>query len=132
MKKRKLKRKCYFCGEEGAASNDHIPPKCIFPRAIRKINKHSLITVPAHYKCNNSFRKDDELFRNFIITQSNETVQGRYAWDNVLLPSFKKNPGARKELIKRLDKKLVKLSMKLIFHKIGTIQFQGSFLIFLR
>jgi hypothetical protein len=108
MRKRKLKRRCYFCSEEGAASNDHIPPKGLFPKNIRKLNKNNLITVPAHFKCNNSFKKDDELFRNFIIAHSYETKQGRYAWDNVLIPSFKKNPGARKELVNRLDKQFIK------------------------
>lgn len=108
MKKKKLARKCYLCEKEGACSRDHVPPKGIFPKEIRKINKKNLLTVPAHSTCNNSYKQDDELFRNFIIAHSHKTQQGRFAWDNTVVPSFKKNPGARIELLKRVERRFIK------------------------
>jgi hypothetical protein len=108
MKKKKLTKKCYLCEKEGACSRDHVPPKGIFPKEIRRIIKKNLLTVPAHSTCNNSYKQDDELFRNFIIAHSHKTWQGRFAWDNTVVPSFKKNPGARIELLKRFERKFIK------------------------
>jgi len=110
MKKRKSK-KCYFCGKEGADSKDHIPPKGIFPKDIRGKLRGNLITVPAHLECNNSFKKDDVIFRNLIIAEGFRTPIGRHAWERVLIKSFKKNPGDRKYLLSRLDKKFMKDEM---------------------
>jgi hypothetical protein len=108
MKKNKLTKKCYLCEKEGACSRDHVPPRGIFPKEVRKIIKKNLITLPAHSICNNSFNQDDELFRNFIIAHSYKTQQGRLAWDNIVVPSFRKNPGARMELLKRFERRFIK------------------------
>ena len=102
--KMKSDRKCYFCGKKNPDTKDHIPPRGVFP----KIPKGQLITVPAHKKCNSDFCKDDELFRNFIITESNRTLEGIKAWDKQVVESFKKNPGAKKDLRNRLKSVLVK------------------------
>lgn len=88
---------CYLCGNPGADTKDHIPPRTIFPK--KPIGQ--LITVPAHYSCNHKFDKDDELFRNLVVAVSWRIEEGRKAWDRVT-DSFKKNPGARREIIKRI------------------------------
>jgi len=101
---RKKNKQCYLCGEWGADSRDHIPPKGIF----RKNPEGQLITVPAHKKCNSKFEKDDEYFRNYVIMGGGGTAKGKESWQNIVLDSFKKNRGARLELIRDLEKVWVK------------------------
>ncbi len=90
----KKNRLCYFCGKPNADSKDHIPPRGIFP----KKPQGQLITVPAHKSCNEEFHKDDELFRNIIISGCYRTENGRKAWDEQVVDSWKKNRGAKKSL----------------------------------
>lgn len=101
---RKAKRLCYFCGEPNADSQDHIPPRGIFP----KKSQGQLITVPAHKSCNEGFHKDDELFRNVIISGCYRTEKGRRAWDEQVVNSWGKNPGAKKSLRDLLIPVLIK------------------------
>jgi len=63
--------------------------------------KGQLITVPAHEGCNNRFSRDDELFRNLIIAASLRSNKARKAWVTQVVPSFKKNPGAKEEFQKQ-------------------------------
>ena len=128
MKKRKLTNKCYLCGKEGACSRDHVPPKSLFPKEVRKIIKKNLLTLPAHSSCNNSFHQDDELFRNLIIAHSYTTEQGRLAWDNIVVPSFKKNPGARIELLKRFERRFIKDELLGAYVYTGVLKWEGSFI----
>jgi hypothetical protein len=92
--RKKSKRICYLCGVEGATTKDHIPPRGIFP----KEPKGQLITVNAHKHCNEKFQQDDELFRNVIIAASNRTNEGKKAWEEQVVSSWKSNPGAKKDL----------------------------------
>ena len=94
----KKKRLCYLCGKPGADTKDHIPPRGIFP----KNPSGQLITVPAHRKCNNQFSKDDEWIRNFIIAVSWKSPKAQEAWKEQVLPSWEKNPGAKKAFQQRL------------------------------
>ena len=103
-KRKKTQKLCYLCGKPGADTVDHIPPKGIFP----KKPAGRLITVPAHHLCNHGFHKDDELFRNLIIMASWRTLEGRKAWKEQVLPSWQKNPGAKRDLQKRLTHVWVK------------------------
>jgi hypothetical protein len=50
---------CTYCGGREELTNDHIPPKNIFPKPLPE----NLITVPACKKCNKDFQKDEEYFR---------------------------------------------------------------------
>jgi hypothetical protein len=56
---RDLLKTCVFCGKTGDVTDDHIPPKNIFPPP----RPSNLITVPACQKCNSSTSKDEEYFR---------------------------------------------------------------------
>jgi hypothetical protein len=103
MKKTKKEKKCYLCGRPNPDTKDHIPPRGIFPKAP----KGNLITVPAHKNCNNDYCKDDELFRNFIIAEAYRSSQGKRAWKEQVVASFQKNPGAKKDLVNRLEAVLV-------------------------
>jgi len=89
---------CYLCGKPNPDTKEHIPPRGIFP----KQPTGQLITVPAHESCNNQYAEDDELLRNLIISASWRSGKGREAWDKQVVASWKKNPGAKKELINRL------------------------------
>jgi hypothetical protein len=94
----KFTKLCYLCGRPSPDTDEHIPPRGIFP----KKPSGNLITVPAHNACNNKFSQDDELFRNLVIMASWRTKEGQIAWRQQVVPSLAKNPGARKELLKRL------------------------------
>jgi hypothetical protein len=100
----KKKTLCYLCGKPGADTKDHIPPRDIFPEKPTG----QLITVPAHYDCNHRFHKEDELFRNLITVASTRTPQGYHAWKEKVLPSWQKNPGAKRDLQKRLTSVWIK------------------------
>lgn len=80
-------RLCYLCGEPGADTRDHVPPRGMFP----KEPKGNLITVPAHKACNEAFSQDDERFRNFIVAAGSLSPAGFRAWRHQVLPSFRKN-----------------------------------------
>jgi len=71
QEKNKRAKICYLCGEmidpktkdeDKRLSKDHVPPLQFYPEEIRKTAKLNLKTLPAHKKCNNSFREDEEYF----------------------------------------------------------------------
>lgn len=95
MKKKQI---CYICGKSGANSIDHIPPKGIYP----KEHKKELLKLPAHKDCNSNYAKDDEIFRNFINMSGFSNPMVKSFWDTHIKRSFIRNPGARKELQKRV------------------------------
>jgi hypothetical protein len=64
----KLNDICAFCGSKPAVTDDHIPPKCLFP----KPRPGNLITVRACKTCNEGAKLDDEYFRDAILTGINE------------------------------------------------------------
>lgn len=60
MADRKQKQgKCIYCGAMGDITDDHVPPKGLFP----KPRPSNLITVPACESCNGGEHLDDEYFR---------------------------------------------------------------------
>jgi hypothetical protein len=66
-KKKKLDiGECVHCGEVGPVTMDHVPPKNLFnhPRPS------DLVTVPACKGCNERASKDDEVFRNLLVTRA--------------------------------------------------------------
>lgn len=53
---------CVYCGHVGPLTNDHIPPKNLFPEP----RPGNLITVPSCKSCNLLASKNDKYFRNVI------------------------------------------------------------------
>jgi len=55
---------CYLCGEAvlGDVSRDHVPPKQIFSREVRRNHSPELLTLPTHKLCNLSYQQDEEYF----------------------------------------------------------------------
>jgi len=61
---------CVYCGvvlTKAKKERDHIPSKALFPKG-KSITKP--IIVPSCGKCNRSFSKDEEYFRNFLLNLS--------------------------------------------------------------
>jgi hypothetical protein len=54
---------CIYCGVEKAATVDHIPPRLL----LDKPYPADLLTVPACFRCNQSFQKDDEYTRTVVL-----------------------------------------------------------------
>ncbi len=71
---------CAYC-EQIATTEDHIPPKNIFPKGKRD----DLIRVPACLQCNRSASKDDEYFRYTIVTAAYaRSAIARDVWDTIV------------------------------------------------
>jgi hypothetical protein len=59
---------CAICGVEGMVTDDHVPPRNIFPKP--RPNNVNLITVPTCSKCNGGSSRDDEEFKLYISLKS--------------------------------------------------------------
>ncbi len=82
---------CVYCGRVRKLTRDHVPPRALFPPP----RPGNLITVPACSPCNDSFKKDDEYFLLFALTQA--TLDP--AWEEFARGKFaKRGPGLRREL----------------------------------
>jgi len=57
---------CVYCGKLGEITQDHVPPKNLFPSP----RPSNLITVPSCKRCNHSASKDDEYLRNILVMNS--------------------------------------------------------------
>lgn len=55
-----MKSYCYICGKPNADSDDHIPPKCLFPKRFNK----AIPNVPAHRNCNSQYSNEDTYLRD--------------------------------------------------------------------
>jgi hypothetical protein len=59
MSKKPKTGTCIYCGSVGIVTDDHIPPQGIYGKPL----PDGLLKVPTCQRCNNSFSKDDEYFR---------------------------------------------------------------------
>lgn len=55
---------CYLCGNSGADTRDHVPPKGFLERGNYKGIQR--ITLPAHARCNQAFSDDEEYVRDLL------------------------------------------------------------------
>lgn len=68
----KLKQFCYLCGVNEANSDDHVPPKTLFPTD----SPNKGYKLPACSKCNNLLHLDEEYLRDrFTIAGHNRTAR---------------------------------------------------------
>lgn len=87
---KKVSEPCIYCGQD-AATRDHVPPKCLFPKP-----RTEMITVPACLKCNKSYEKDDVLFAVAACSEAyNDHPQAARAWETSLRPLILNSPGFR-------------------------------------
>jgi len=66
MERRKQKSvigECTYCGNLARLTNDHVPPKALFPSP----RPSNLTTVPACNDCNHAASLDDEYFRLVLV-----------------------------------------------------------------
>ncbi len=72
---------CAYCGNTGKLSDDHIPPKNLFP----KPRPNNLITVSACSECHSDTSKDDEYFKNKLSLRNDagEHPSARANWDSI-------------------------------------------------
>lgn len=73
--------RCIYCGSAQALTDDHIPPKTLFP----KPRPSNLITVRSCRTCNEGASKDDEYFR-LMISMRHDT--GDHPAVKQILPSI--------------------------------------------
>ena len=62
---RKRRGECVYCGAVGTLTDDHVPPRNLFPRDPPK----NLVKVPCCYACNQAASKDDEYFRLVVAAR---------------------------------------------------------------
>jgi hypothetical protein len=60
------KQPCIYCGKRNGDTDDHVPPRSIFPRP----RPGNLVTVPACRECNEGFSDSDDLFALFVCLQA--------------------------------------------------------------
>jgi len=53
---------CVYCGQEAVLTEDHIPPKTLYPKSLWP----HLLKIPSCIKCNGGASKDDEYLRTMI------------------------------------------------------------------
>ena len=58
---------CAYCGTSAPETNDHIPPKNLFPKPLPE----DLLTVPCCERCRRGWSTDDEYFRLALLSSSN-------------------------------------------------------------
>lgn len=92
MAKKKKIGECVYCGHHGKITDDHIPPKSIFP----KPRPNNLIVVPSCKKCNSEASKDDEYFK-IVLSMRYDTYEYSSAKENwpSILRSFKRPESIR-------------------------------------
>lgn len=82
------KNLCVICGKKPATTDDHIPPKCLFP----KPRPSDLITIPACLECNKSTETLDEEFRVFVnVFVGKQTPESKLLWESQTLPTVQHN-----------------------------------------
>ncbi len=95
------KAKCIFCGSEGNITREHAISKNLFPD---NYSKGVLITLPSCKDCNESYSRDEELFRLFLVNQSTE--RSRVAMDMLhgkITRAMKKAPGKAINVLKKMS-----------------------------
>ena len=83
---------CYACEEPGI-TDEHAPPRCIFPAGCE-----DLIKVPSCPKHNSQKSKDDEFFRHIIIAAEGGNELALQAYEPVIR-SFERRPHIMKTFI---------------------------------
>jgi len=76
---------CYLCGSAELLTNDHIPPKCFFP----KPRPSNLISVRCCQTCHRSYAKDDEAFMILLSMHAIKNPAKQWIYENKTLPSLK-------------------------------------------
>ena len=86
---------CVYCGRLNAATRDHVPPRCIFP----KPRPLDTVTVPACITCNSFYQMDDQYFAVMVAMQAYaEHPEATRVWQSIIRPLLARSPGFRRLL----------------------------------
>lgn len=79
---------CAYCGTSENLTDDHVPPKNLFP----KPRPNNLISVPACPSCHSGTSKDDEYFRMKLCLRDDagDHPSARAIWDSIFRSLKKK------------------------------------------
>lgn len=77
---------CYLCGEPlcDPTSADHVPPKQLFARSLRRAQHLQFDTLPVHDACNQAYKRDEEYFVHTLMPFGLGSVAGQAVYDDVL------------------------------------------------
>lgn len=92
---------CYLCGQPLAAptSVDHVPPKQLYAKELRKKHSPNLRTIEVHAGCNKSFQHDEDYFVNTLAP----FARGSYAGTALLQEVFAKYAaGEKRKLVSKV------------------------------
>jgi hypothetical protein len=92
---------CYLCGKPltEPISDDHVPPKQIFARSIRKVHPTNLLKIPVHSVCNRAYQLDEDYFLNTLAP----FALGSYSGNAVLIDVVEKfHRGEKVPLVKKV------------------------------
>jgi hypothetical protein len=76
---------CYLCGkpltgDKSLENDDHIPPKQLLVKEMRRKYRPRLITLRTHRTCNSSYSLDEEYFKHCLIPFGKGSEGGDAAW----------------------------------------------------
>lgn len=93
-----LKLNCIFCGRP-ADTREHIPAKQFF----KGVPDRNLITVPSCLKCNRSFQKDEDFFRQFNVGfLSDRSAEAKKFLENEVTRSIMRRPALAKQMFNQM------------------------------
>jgi hypothetical protein len=138
---------CYLCGKTlfEPIDRDHVPPRQLFAKDIRKEHSPNLLTIPVHAACNKSYQHDEDYFVNSLAPFGLESYSGEAVLHEALekvrqgrnvglhrkvLEEFEDTPSGlvlpEGKIIKRFDgdrmqRVILKIVAGLYFHHYGEV-----------
>jgi hypothetical protein len=72
-------RVCYLCGRslDGKLSDDHVPPRQLYGKEVRKKHNPNLLTIPVHADCNHTYQHDEDYFVYSMSAFAVKTYSGK-------------------------------------------------------
>lgn len=69
---------CYLCGRSLTlpTSADHVPPRQIYSKEVRKAHGPDLLTIPVHAECNRFYQHDEDYFVNTLAPFGRDSYAG--------------------------------------------------------
>lgn len=98
FKKMKTTKKCVYCGQN-ADTREHIPAKNL----VRDKASVRFITVPSCGKCNSGFQKDEEFFRQLLVSiLYKQSPVATFLLNNPVARSMKRRPALGMQMFKQM------------------------------
>lgn len=95
----KVEKKCVYCGSV-ADTREHIPARNL----LQDTKDIHFITVPSCRGCNSRFQKDEEFFRQFLVSMLYEqSPVASFLLDNPVARSMKRRPALGMQMFKQMS-----------------------------